>query len=95
MTTEIERASARAAEPCLPTRLQKPRLNCPEAVDSLQHVHGVRVAHATMCKYRSVGGGPLFEKFGPRILYKPGNLDAWALDKLGEPKSSTSDEARS
>jgi hypothetical protein len=95
MTTEIERASARPAELCLPLRLKKPRLNCPEAVEYLREVHGVRVAPATMNKYRCIGGGPLFEKFGATVLYKPGNLDAWALDKLGEPKSSTSDEARS
>lgn len=90
MTEELERASARTLEPCLPQRLQKPRLNSPEASEYLSIVHGVRIAPATLAKLRSVGGGARFAKFGLTVLYQPAELDAWALSKLGEPRTSTS-----
>ncbi|MFO1126350.1 MAG: hypothetical protein U1E25_14470 [Methylocystis sp.] len=92
MATELERASARLAEPCLPARLQKPRLSTRESCEYLREKHGVRLAPATLNKYRCLGGGPLFEKFGATVLYKPNSLDSWALAKLGEPRSSTSEE---
>lgn len=95
MTDEMKPASAGQAEPCLPPRLNKPRLLTRETSEYLLEVHGVKMAPATLAKLRSIGGGPPFEKFGATVLYQPRNLDAWALDKLGEPKSSTSDEARS
>jgi hypothetical protein len=49
------------------------------------------VAPATLNKLRSIGGCPAFQKFNRTVLYHRDALDAWALRKLGEPISSTSE----
>lgn len=49
----------------------------------------------TLAKLACVGGGPLFHKAANAAIYKPEDLDAWALAKIGAPQRSTSDmEAR-
>lgn len=52
---------------------------------------GYRVAYATLNKYATVGGGPVFESFGRRPLYRPSALLAWAASKTTPPRHSTSD----
>jgi hypothetical protein len=51
---------------------------------------GFRVAYATMNKYATVGGGPTFEYFGRRPLYKPTDLLAWVATKTSGPRRHTS-----
>ncbi|MCK9542489.1 MAG: DNA-binding protein [Novosphingobium sp.] len=70
-------------------RFRKGRLNPPEAAEYLTEVHGTPIAHATLNKLRSVGGGPEFQKFGRAVLYPRTALDEWALARLGEPRAST------
>lgn len=48
----------------------------------------------TLAKLASVGGGPIFHKAGSAALYKPTDLDAWATERIGAPKSSTSDRGQ-
>ena len=61
------------------------------ASEYLAVVHGVPISPRTLDKLRCVGGGPEFQKFGRTVLYHRDALDAWALRKLGEPISSTSE----
>lgn len=37
----------------------------------------VGLSPATLAKYRSVGGGPMFIKLGARVVYNIADLDAW------------------
>lgn len=66
------------------------RLSRAEAAAFLSE-RGYRVAYATLNKYASIGGGPVFESFGRRPLYRPSNLLTWAVQKSSGPRRSTSD----
>ena len=59
-----------------------PYLSCEEAGQYL------RVSPRTLEKFRVVGGGPPFRKFGRRVLYATTDLEQWANDRVCE---STSD----
>lgn len=52
---------------------------------------GYKVAAATLAKLASVGGGPIFESFGRRPLYREDDLLRWAMDRTTGPRKSTSD----
>jgi hypothetical protein len=71
--------------------LDKPRLRRGEASSYLEQKHGVTVAVATLAKYATVGGGPAFNLFGHFPMYEPATLDAWAKERLGRARTSTSD----
>lgn len=45
----------------------------------------------TLDKIASVGGGPAFRKVGRIVVYEKSELDRWAIEKMGEPRLSTSD----
>jgi len=45
----------------------------------------------TLAKLATIGGGPLFHKAANAAIYKPEDLDEWALGKIGAPQRSTSD----
>jgi hypothetical protein len=45
----------------------------------------------TLAKLACVGGGPIFHKAANAAIYKPEDLDSWALAKIGAPQRSTSD----
>ena len=70
---------------------KKPLYRTDEASQYLIETHGVNVAPRTLDKLRSVGGGTEFQKFGRSVLYPRHGLDDWALEKLGEPRRSTSE----
>jgi len=65
-----------------------------EAADYLTD-HGYPVAPTTLAKYASIGGGPVFESFGRRPLYRPENLLLWARARSTGPRRSTSDKGAS
>ena len=46
---------------------------------------GLPIAPKTLGKLRTVGGGPLYRKFGRKPIYAPVDLDIWADEKLGTP----------
>jgi hypothetical protein len=52
---------------------------------------GYPVASTTLAKYASVGGGPIFESFGRKPLYRPDDLLTWANERSTGPRRSTSD----
>ena len=66
------------------------RLTRAEAATFLSE-RGFRVAYATLNKYASVGGGPLYESFGRRPLYRPADLLAWVASRSSGPRRSTSE----
>jgi hypothetical protein len=55
---------------------------------------GYRTAQATLAKLACVGGGPVFESFGRKPLYREADLLAWAEAKTTGPRRSTSDPGR-
>lgn len=75
----------------LPRHLDKPRLRREHASEYLDFVYGITVATATLAKLACVGGGPRFNKVVRTPLYPREELDAWAAERLGKLKSSTSD----
>jgi hypothetical protein len=52
---------------------------------------GFPVSAATLATKATRGGGPLFQHFGPFVLYRWGNSLQWARSRLGPPTSSTSE----
>lgn len=68
------------------------RLTRAEAAAFLSE-RGFRVAYATLNKYATVGGGPLFESFGRRPLYRLTDLLAWAAAKTTPSRRHTSEQA--
>jgi len=68
-----------------------PRLNTTDAVNYLLTRHGIRVAESTMKTWASRGGGPEFQKSGPRRLYPVERLDLWVKQRLTPVVASTSE----
>jgi hypothetical protein len=52
---------------------------------------GFPIASATLATRRSRGGGPPFQKFGSRVLYRWRTTRLWGEAKLSRPLSSTSE----
>jgi hypothetical protein len=52
---------------------------------------GYRTAPATLAKLACIGGGPIFESFGRRPLYREADLLAWAQARTTGPRRSTND----
>jgi len=50
---------------------------------------GYPMAEATLAKYRTVGGGPTFIRYGRRILYKPSALTEWIASRTREPRNTS------
>lgn len=78
-------------ELCLPPALKKPRLRRDEASQYLEQAHGIILAPATLATMASRGGGPAFQKMNRTPLYPRRVLDEWAIEKLGDLRTSTSD----
>jgi hypothetical protein len=66
------------------------RLSRKEAAEFLTSL-GYKTAQATLAKLASVGGGPVFESFGRKPLYKTADLLNWAQARSSGPRRSTSD----
>jgi hypothetical protein len=62
----------------------------PEAAEYLT-ARGLIVSKTTLQKFATIGGGPIYRRFGIRTVYKPADLDAWAAAKLSAPRSSTAE----
>jgi hypothetical protein len=52
---------------------------------------GFPVSQATLSTKATRGGGPPFQKFGPRAMYRWGPTLQWAKDRLRDPVRSTSE----
>lgn len=51
---------------------------------------GLPLAKRTLQKLASVGGGPIYRRFGKRAVYLASDLDTWVANKLTAPRCSTS-----
>ncbi len=51
---------------------------------------GLTISPNTLQKLASVGGGPVYRRFGNKSLYVIVDLDAWIAAKMGVPMRSTS-----
>ncbi len=54
---------------------------------------GFPVATATLATKATRGGGPAYQKFGPRAMYRWGTAFDWAMKLLKDPVRSTSESA--
>jgi len=61
-----------------------------EAAEYLQNKYG-HGSVRTLAKLATIGGGPVFRKWGRIVVYTIADLDAWALARLSAPLTSTSD----
>jgi hypothetical protein len=64
-------------------------LRCKDAGQYLKRRYGFG-SERTVGKLACVGGGPVFRKAGSAVIYEPAALDAWALEKISEPRASSS-----
>jgi len=54
---------------------------------------GYPVAAATLTTMASRGGGPPYQLFGPRALYRWGDSLDWARQRLSSPRRSAAEHA--
>ncbi|MFI4948006.1 MAG: hypothetical protein ACHQC9_04330 [Alphaproteobacteria bacterium] len=52
---------------------------------------GFQTAPATLARKASVGGGPAYHRYGPRVVYRWSDLLDWARSRLGPPIRSTAE----
>lgn len=52
---------------------------------------GFPTAPATLATLASRGGGPIYRRYGSRVVYRWGDLLEWAQSRLGAPMRSTSE----
>jgi hypothetical protein len=55
---------------------------------------GYPVKPDTLATKATRGGGPPYQKFGSRVLYRWGSSLQWANDRLSDPVRSTSESQR-
>ena len=53
----------------------------------------LKVSESYLNKLRSTGGGPVFMKFGARVVYAVADIDAWASERRRASTSDTGAEA--
>jgi hypothetical protein len=67
-----------------------PALDTKEASGFLTD-HGFKTSPATLNKYRCIGGGPQYDLFGRKPIYRPPALLEWARSRTKFGLRSTSD----
>jgi hypothetical protein len=65
-------------------------LTRPKTADALTEA-GYPVKQATLATKATRGGGPPYQKFGARALYRWGDALLWAKGRLSAPRCSTSE----
>lgn len=51
---------------------------------------GLPVSRNTLQKWATVGGGPVYRRFGNRAVYTISDLNAWVEQKLSAPRATSS-----
>ena len=99
--TEAEAAQAEQSRKAWDTKNQseqptrgRPKLTTPDACRYLRETHGIIITPRTFANHAWAGRGPKFHKCGGRRYYGLDHLDEWALEELGEPRKSTSDQPK-
>lgn len=54
---------------------------------------GAPISKNTLQKFATLGGGPVYRRFGNKALYQAVDLDAWLAEKMSAPMRSTSQAA--
>jgi hypothetical protein len=62
-----------------------------DAAAHIREKHGVPCAEAWLAKLASIGGGPVFQKFGRFPIYRIQDLDDWANSRFSKPVRSTAE----
>jgi hypothetical protein len=65
-------------------------LTRPKTADALSEA-GFPVKEATLATKATRGGGPPYQRFGSRALYRWGDALLWAKGRLSAPRRSTSE----
>lgn len=65
----------------------------PEAAEFLLS-QGFPITKGTLGKLACIGGGPAYQKFGKRVLYKESDLLGWATSRLSAPITNTSQQTK-
>jgi hypothetical protein len=63
------------------------RLSRAQAAEALTR-SGYQTAYATLAVLATRGGGPPFEKFGSRVIYRWSDLLDWARNRTSKPVRS-------
>jgi hypothetical protein len=66
------------------------RLTRPATAEELTKA-GFPISPATLATKATRGGGPPYQKFGPRVIYTWGPTLEWARSRLSAPVSNTSE----
>jgi hypothetical protein len=61
-----------------------------DAAEALTNA-GYPTSPATLATLATRGGGPLFRRYGTRVVYRMDDLIAWAQSRLSAPMRSTSE----
>jgi hypothetical protein len=80
--------------PQTPAPVRPRLLSRREASGYLLEAHGLTCAAATLAKYASTGGGPVYRRFGHQVVYAPADLDAWASTRVSGPVATASELRR-
>jgi hypothetical protein len=67
-------------------------LNRTEAAQWLTE-RGLRCSPRTLAKYATVGGGPIYRRYGNRTVYTEDDLGVWAESRMGDPLGHPTAEA--
>jgi hypothetical protein len=62
-----------------------------EASEYLKSIYAIQASPPYLAKLAVNGGGPRFHKAGRWPIYAKGDLDAWAVQRLGAPLASTAE----
>lgn len=54
---------------------------------------GAPISKNTLQKFATIGGGPVYRRFGNKALYQTDDLDAWLNERMSAPMRSTSEAA--
>ena len=46
---------------------------------------GLTISEKTLSKYITTGGGPIYHKFGNRVVYTTNDLNDWVNSKISKP----------
>ncbi len=61
-----------------------------QASEYLTNELGLPISEKTLSKYISIGGSPIFRKFGRRVVYSIEDLTSWADNRLSKPVTNSS-----
>ncbi len=65
-----------------------------QAAEYLTQTRGLPVSQRTLSQLITYGGGPIYQKFGKRVVYTQASLDAWADTKLSNPLTHSNMEVQ-